>query len=192
MNKLIFTLLFSLCCINSNMHAQNNSDDWEDEDEWKVSVDTCAGNEYIVETSEEVYSVLNKKFLQILKNSTCDIELEGESYKEFEQRRDTVRMQIYRIANELFDFNNIPVSRKEGLSLDMVCFFESSTKSMVGVKFVYDAELKEWFVLEKLQVLEQRLMAANINAGTANLLDNGSPYFEIYLGILTGPLDTGW
>ena len=181
-------LLLSLCYLS--VHAQNNSDDWEDEDEWTVSVDTCAGNVYTIETSEEYEAVSNKRYE--FTDITCDIELEGESYKEFGQRRDTVRMQIYRIANELFDFNNIPVLRREGFALHLSCFFRTDTKDYAGIQIFYDTELKEYFPLEKLYLLEQKLMMAGLNAGTTNVLDANSPYFEIYMAIYTGPMDTGW
>lgn len=52
--------------------------------------------------------------------------------------------------------------------------------------FIFSAEVKDYFTLDKLNQLENNLLKANINAGKSNLLDTDRKYLAIEVGIPIG------
>ena len=153
--------------------------------EWNVKTEKYAGQEYIIEYTKYTYAVTNKKY-DLKKDVTCDIEFDGETEKEFDARRQPLCQKIYDVANGVFNFSNIPVSRDEQNDLILVCYFNSATKNYVGCYFVFDAAVKDYFTLKKLNLLENNLLKANINAGRTNLLDPNDKYFTISVGMRIG------
>ena len=153
--------------------------------EWNITTEKYAGNEYIIKKSEIIYTVTNKKY-DWLKEATRDIKFEGETDKEFDARRKSVCEKIYNVANNIFNFSNIPISRNKLNELTLVCYFNSNTKNYAGCYFFYDTEVKNYFTLDKLNQLENNLLKANINAGRANLLKPNKKYFAITVSMRIG------
>ena len=153
--------------------------------DWNTVVETYNGCEYIVKNTELTYAITNKKY-DLAKEATCDIEFDGETEAEFEARRVSVCECIYEEADAIFDFGNIPVSIDDLNKLTMVCYFDSTTKDYVGAYFIFDAEVKDYFTLEKINQLEEKLLEANINAGTTNLLNPNEKYFIISVTMSIG------
>ena len=153
--------------------------------EWNVKTEKYAGQEYIIEYTKYTYAVTNKKY-DLKKEATCDIKFEGETDKEFDARRKSVCEKIYNVANNIFNFNNIPVSRNKLNELTLVCYFNSATKNYVGCYFICNTGIKNYFTLDKLNQLENNLLKANINAGRTNLLDPNDKYFTISVGMRIG------
>ena len=119
----------------------------------------------------------------MVKEATLDIEFDGESEKEFKQRRAGLRARILEIADSVFEFRNIPV--KERSALIMQVYFDSRTKDYAGIQFVVDIELKDYITLPKVQLLEKKMLQAGLNAGKTNLFDS-EKYFIIDSGIMMG------
>ena len=153
--------------------------------EWDISTEKYGGNEYIIKKTEIIYTVTNKKY-DWLKEATREIKFEGETEKEFDTRRNPVCEKIYNVANNIFNFSDIPVSRDELYELTLVCYFNSVTKNYAGCYFFYDTEVKNYFTLAKLNQLENNLLKANINAGKTNLLNPNGKYFTISVSIRVG------
>ena len=167
-------LLLSTLLVIMPLSAQSLSD-------WDISVEKYQGDEYIIKSSEFVYSIINKKY-DLVKETTLDIEFDGESEKEFKQRRAGLRARILEIADSVFEFRNAPV---EGSLLDMELFFDSRTKDYVGIRFIVGIKLKDYITVPKVQLLEKKMLQAGLNAGKTNLLDSNK-YFVIDCGIVTG------
>ena len=144
---------------------------------WQTSTQNYNGNEYIIEDSKYIRSVTNKKYASFNDNATSDIEFEGEREETFLKRSEGLMESIYKVANEVFDFGNIPVSRKSLYRLSLVCYFDSKTKNYVGAYFVFDTQVKNYITLQKLNLLESKLLQANLNAGTTNMKDPNEKYF---------------
>ena len=153
--------------------------------EWNITTEKYSGNEYIIKKSQYIHAITNKKY-DFKKDVTCDIEFDGETEKEFDARRQPLCQKIYDVANGVFNFSNIPVSRDELNDLTLVCYFNSATKNYIGCKFIFNAEVKDYFTLKKLNLLENNLLKANINAGRTNLLDPNDKYFTISVGMRIG------
>ena len=168
-------LLLSTLLVIMPLSAQSLSD-------WDISVEKYQGDEYIIKSSESVYSIINKKY-DLVKEATLDIEFDGESEKEFKQRRSGLRARILEIADSVFEFRNIPV--KERSALIMQVYFDSRTKDYAGIQFVVDIELKDYITLPKVQLLEKKMLQAGLNAGKTNLFDS-EKYFIIDSGIMMG------
>ena len=151
---------------------------------WQISTETCNANEYIVKSNKYFYSITNKKYA--FKGVTVDIEFDGEREDAFEKRREGLLESIYKIANGVFDFSNIPLSRKSLYKLSLICYFDSKTKDYVGVYFLFDTEVKNYITLQKLNLLENKLLQANINAGRTNLLEPNAKYFTKEIDIPIG------
>ncbi len=168
-------LLLSTLLVIMPLSAQSLSD-------WDISVEKYQGDEYIIKSSESVYSIINKKY-DLVEEATLDIEFDGESEKEFKQRRAGLRARILEIADSVFEFRNIPV--KERSALIMQVYFDSRTKDYAGIQFVVDIELKDYITLPKVQLLEKKMLEAGLNAGKSNLL-NPRKYFIIDSSIMMG------
>ena len=84
---------------------------------------------------------------------------------------------------QLFQRTIYPLLRD---SSDITCYFDSKTKNYVGAKFHFDIEVKDYFTLEKLHLLEQKLSQASINTGITNLLEPEKDYFTLHVGIYLG------
>ena len=153
--------------------------------EWDVTTEKYAGNEYVIEKSQYIHAITNKKY-DLLEEATRDIEFDGETEKEFNARRQPLCQKIYDVANGVFNFSNIPVSRDEQNDLILVCYFNSATKNYAGCYFIFDAAVKDYFTLKKLNLLENNLLKANLNAGKANLLKPNKKYFVVKIGIRIG------
>jgi len=148
---------------------------------WDTRIEQYNGDEYIIKSTDNIYSITNKKY-DLVKETTLDIEFDGESEKEFKQRRAGLRARILEIADSVFEFRNAPV---EGSLLDMELFFDSRTKDYVGIRFIVGIKLKDYITVPKVQLLEKKMLQAGLNAGKTNLLDSNK-YFVIDCGIVTG------
>ena len=168
-------LLLSTLLVIMPLSAQSLSD-------WDISVEKYQGDEYIIKSSESVYSIINKKY-DLVKEATLDIEFDGESEKEFKQRRSGLRARILEIADSVFEFRNTPLEEPAGLIMQV--YFDSRTKDYVGIEFVVDIELKDYITLPKVQLLEKKMLEAGLNAGKSNLL-NPRKYFIIDSSIMMG------
>ena len=104
----------------------------------------------------------------------------------FEKRREGLLESIYKIANGVFEFSNIPLSRKSLYKLSLVCYFDSKTKDYVGVYFLFNTEVKSYITLQKLNLLENKLLQANINTGRTKLLEPNAKYFTKEIDIRIG------
>ena len=160
------------------------SDELAAQTDWQVETKSCNGNEYIVEHTEFIYAITNKKY-DFAKSATRDIEFDGERIEDFENRRYPLREQIYNVANGIFNFAKIPVPDDDVYVFAMQCFFDSQSKDYVGAYFVFDVEIKDYITLEKLNLLESKLHQAKINTGRTNLLDN-EKYFTIAVEVSVG------
>lgn len=149
---------------------------------WDTRIEQYNGDEYIIKSGDYVYSIINKKY-DLVKEATLDIEFDGESEKEFKQRRAGLRARILEIADSVFEFRNIPV--KERSALIMQVYFDSRTKDYAGIQFVVDIELKDYITLPKVQLLEKKMLQAGLNAGKTNLFDS-EKYFIIDSGKMIG------
>ncbi len=144
---------------------------------WQTSTQNYNGNEYTIEDSKYIRSVTNKKYASFNDNATSKIEFEGEREETFLKRREGLMESIYKVANGVFDFGNIPVSRKPPYHITLVCYFNSNTKDYAGAIFVFNTEVKSYITLQKLNLLESKLLQAGLNAGRTNLLNPNATYF---------------
>ncbi|WP_373758805.1 hypothetical protein [Bacteroides heparinolyticus] len=149
---------------------------------WDTRIEQYNGDEYIIKSGDYVYSIINKKY-DLVKEATLDIEFDGESEKEFKQRRAGLRARILEIADSVFEFRNTPLEEPAGLIMQV--YFDSRTKDYVGIEFVVDIELKDYITLPKVQLLEKKMLEARLNAGKSNLL-NPRKYFIIDSGKMIG------
>ena len=146
------------------------------------------GTEYIIERGEDImYCITNVAYSTLKKQATRELELEGESYEDWQDRRDSIRIEIYNIANKIFDFKNIPIGDLDLSVLSLECFFDCTTKEYVGVYFMFDFEVKDYITLEKINALEKELSQANlIITDSVNLLDRNHKYFSVPMGFFLG------
>ena len=170
-------LMFLFICMPASISAQLV-------DDWEIKIENYNGNEYIIKYSEYTYCIQNKNY--VFNNLTCDIELEGETQEEWEERRYATRLFVYNVASEVFDFESIPIGDLDFSIFHIICYFDSNTKNYVGAKFLYDIEVKDYFTIDKLYLLEQKLSQARINTGITNLLNPEKDYFTIRVGIYLG------
>ncbi len=154
----------------------------QDIKKWEPRFERYNGDEYIIMSGNNVYSITNKKY-DLVKEATLDIEFDGESEKEFKQRRAGLRARILEIADSVFEFRNTPLEEPAGLIMQV--YFDSRTKDYVGIEFVVDIELKDYITLPKVQLLEKKMLEARLNAGKSNLL-NPRKYFIIDSGKMIG------
>lgn len=149
---------------------------------WDTRIEQYNGDEYIIKSGDYVYSIINKKY-DLVKEATLDIEFDGESEKEFKQRRAGLRARILEIADSVFEFRNTPLEEPAGLIMQV--YFDSRTKDYAGIQFVVDIELKDYITLPKVQLLEKKMLQAGLNAGKTNLFDS-EKYFIIDSGKMIG------
>lgn len=171
-----FLLILLFVCMPASISAQIV--------DWQMKVENYNGNEYLIKESENIYCIQNKNY--IFNNLTCEIELEGETQEEWEERRYATRLAVYDVASEVFDFDSIPIGDLDFSIFYITCYFDSKTKNYVGAKFHFDIEVKDYFTLEKLHLLEQKLSQASINTGITNLLEPEKDYFTLHVGIYLG------
>jgi hypothetical protein len=172
--KLIFIIASTLLFCVDSIFAQSD----------QISTEKYNSDEYTVKHNKYLYEITNKKYA--FKGVTVDIEFEGERLEDLEKRREGFMESIYKVANGVFDFSNIPVFRKSLFHLTMVCYFDSSTKDYVGVQFVFNIEVKSYITLQKLNLLESKLQQAKLNAGRTNLMEPNKKYFAIEIRIPMG------
>ena len=177
MIKFVFISLFF--CVPISLFAQL--------DDWQIKTEIYNGNEYIVKQSDYLYSIVNRKYSEF-KNITNEIEFEneGETIEQKEERRYTTKIQIKNLASQIFDFDYIPIGNQEYSIFYISCYFDAKTKKYVGVRFLFDTEVKDNFTLEKLNLLEQKLSQANLSTGKTNLLEPEKDYFMVRVGIYLG------
>lgn len=153
--------------------------------DWEIKTEIYNGIEYIVKKSEYTYSITNKQNSRF-KSLTCEIEFEGETLEQMEDRRYATRLEVYSVASQIFDFENISIGDLDFSTFHITCYFDSTTKNYVGAKFYFDIEVKDYFTLEKLNLLEQKLLQAGINTGATNLLNPEEDYYTLLVGIRLG------
>jgi hypothetical protein len=161
-----FTLMF---VVNSDLCAQK---------EWNTRIEWYGGDEYIIESTDGIYAVTNKKY-DLTNVSTRDIEYDGESMYEWSERKQELVSAIGTVTRDVLEFDKVPPFQDDyNYHITVVCFFDSYSKDYVGAYFIFDTELwGDVITLQKLHQLEFRLLQAKINAGETNLLDPHRPFF---------------
>jgi hypothetical protein len=90
---------------------------------------------------------------------------------------------LHDTAQSVIDSGNISMGNLEWSNLDIYCYFDSKTKDLAGVAFMFDPEVKHYMTLERLNLIERTLFEANINTGETNLYDSNKKYFEVVIVI---------
>ena len=170
--KFLFVLLFLFSIVN--LKAQT------------VVIQEYNGDEYLVKEYPDICSIINKKYSTFDSNSTEEVEFPGETYDDMLKRGYHVDALIYQTARLVLVAKDIPLGNLEWSNLLLTCYFDSQSKEFVGVKFIFDKEMKNYITLEKVNLLEQALFEANINKGSVNLFDNSKKYFSIIVKIDLG------
>ena len=110
-------------------------------------------------------------------------EYPGETHDEMLKRVSKVDKLLHDTAQSAIDSGNISMGNLEWSNLDIYCYFDSKTKNLAGVAFMFDPEVKHYMTLERLNLIERTLFEANINTGETNLYDSNKKYFEVVIVI---------
>lgn len=174
MIKSIIVLFVSF--IPLSLFAQTNDD--------VITTESYKGIQYIIEETPDIcYYVINSAYSTFEDNCTREKEYPGETRDEMLKRVGLIDNLIYRISQSVIDSGNISMGDLEWSNLDIYCFFDTKTKALAGVGFMFDTEVKHYMTLERLNLLEKTLLEANINTGETNLNNNDAKYFLIVVKV---------
>ena len=134
--------------------------------------------EYVIKASKYSYEITNRTYNHVMSNTTADYMFDGESILDYRKRRTELIEAISKIANEVFHLNQIYTSRIYHVSV--ACTFDSLTKDYAGgICLTFNKEIKEYITLQKVYLLEKKLLESGLNAGRTNVADSSKKYFTM-------------
>ncbi len=134
--------------------------------------------EYVIKASKYSYEITNGTYNLVMSNTTADYMFDGESILDYRKRRTELIEAISKIANEVFHLNQIYTSRIYHVSV--ACTFDSLTKDYArGICLTFNKEIKEYITLQKVYLLEKKLLESGLNAGRTNVADSSKKYFTM-------------
>lgn len=170
-------VILSVFFIPLSLFSQTNDDEI-------ITTEWYNGTQYIVEESPDIcFYVVNSSYSTFSQNCTREREYPGETYDEMLKRVSKVDKLLHDTAQSVIDSGNISMGNLEWSNLDIYCYFDSKTKNLAGVAFMFDPEVKHYMTLERLNLIERTLLEANINTGETNLYDSNKKYFEVIIVI---------
>ncbi len=149
---------------------------------WETKAEVYNGNEYLIRYTPRTYSIKNKKY--DFSDSFRDTAFDGESSLDMDKRRQVLIEKMYEVANSVFEFNKIVISGR--FEVIMECLFDINTKKYAGVRFIFDAEIKDYITVPKINLVETKLLQAGLNAGSTNIIEQGVEYVVIGASISVG------
>lgn len=154
----------------------------------RVWTEKYKGEEYTIREVKDWYVITNKKYSLAQGNITVDCSSDGESIYDYRTRRWDLQRKADKIAEKVFHTNTLePI---HGYALSVNCLFDSQTKDFTGGMEVYiKKEIKEHFSLQKVKLLEEKLLQAGINTGRTNLINPDKKYFILSGGNIISQLN---
>jgi hypothetical protein len=154
----------------------------------RVWTEKYNGEEYTIREVKDWYVITNKKYSLAQGNTTVDYSSDGESIYDYRTRRWDLERKADKIAEKVFHTDTLePI---HGYALSVNCLFDSQTKNFTGGMEVYiKKEIKEHFSLQKVKLLEEKLLQAGLNTGRTNLIDPDKKYFILSGGDIISQLD---
>lgn len=154
----------------------------------RVWTEKYNGEEYTIREVKDWYVITNKKYSLAQGNITVDCSSDGESIYDYRTRRWDLQRKADKIAEKVFHTDTLELIH--GYALSVNCLFDSQTKDFTGGMEVYiKKEIKEHFSLQKVKLLEEKLLQAGINTGRTNLIDPDKKYFILSGGNIISQLN---